>query len=108
LKVLDDFQLSFRLKDYPLDISGQDVTVGIAVRPEATVMTFAHAAFTVRQVIFAPLDEPGVVILLDVDSVLPMTITGAFRPRLRLSRSDIRRRIVCLRCVLVAVPHLDR
>jgi glycogen debranching enzyme len=84
LKVLDDFQLSFRLKDYPLDIKGQDIMVGIAVRPEATVLTYAHAAFTVREVIFAPVDDAGVVILLDVDSVLPMTITGAFRPRLRL------------------------
>jgi glycogen debranching enzyme len=84
LKVLDDFHLSFRLKDYPLDIEGEDVTARICVRPEATTLTYVHAAFTIRQVIFAPVDEPGVVMLLDVDSVLPLTITGSFRPRLRL------------------------
>ena len=33
---------------------------------------------------FAPIDEPGIVILLDVDSALPLTITASFRPRLRL------------------------
>jgi hypothetical protein len=30
-----------------------------------------------------PLDEPGIVVLLDVESVLPMTVTVRFRPRLR-------------------------
>src|SRR5262249_14220307 len=34
--------------------------------------------------ILAPVDEPGVVMLLDVESVLPLTIIGSFRPRLKL------------------------
>ena len=76
--------LSFRLKDYPLDIEAQDIAVSIAVRPEATILTYSHAAFTVRQILLAPIDEPGIVMLLDVDGVLPMTMIGAFRPRLRL------------------------
>ena len=59
LKLLDDFRLSFRLEGYPLDIDGTDVPPRIDVRPEATVFTYAHAAFTVRQIIFAPVDEPG-------------------------------------------------
>jgi glycogen debranching enzyme len=84
LKVLDDFRLSFRLHDYPLDIEGNDVLTQIEVRPEATVFTYAHAAFTVRQILYAPVDEPGIVMLLDVDSVLPLTVTFSFRPRLRL------------------------
>jgi glycogen debranching enzyme len=84
LKLVDDFGLSFRLKDYPLDIEGTDIQVGIVVRPEATILTYSHAAFTVREILFAPVDEPGIVALLDVDAVLPMTITGRFRPRLRL------------------------
>jgi glycogen debranching enzyme len=84
LKVLDDFALSFRLQDYPLDIEGGDVLATVLVRPEATVFTYSHAAFTVRQILMAPVDEPGLVMLLDVDSVLPLTVTGSFRPRLRL------------------------
>jgi glycogen debranching enzyme len=84
LQVFADFSLSFRLEGYPLDINGNDITASILVRPEATTFTYAHAAFTVREMLFAPLDEPGVVILLDVDSVLPLTITASFRPRLRL------------------------
>ena len=30
----------------------------IDVRPEATILTLSHAAFTVRQIMFAPIDEP--------------------------------------------------
>ena len=84
LKLIDDFNLSFRLQGYPLDIHGPDIAVAINVRPEATTFTYSHAAFTVRQFIFAPVDEPGIIMLLDVESVLPMTITGSFRPKLRL------------------------
>jgi glycogen debranching enzyme len=84
IKILDDFSLSFNLQGYPLDIHGPDVAIGITVRPEATIFTYSHAAFTVRQVIFAPIEESGIIILLDVQSVLPLTITGSFRPKLRL------------------------
>jgi glycogen debranching enzyme len=84
LKVLDDFRLSFRLEGYPLEIEGAQVLASVSVRPEATVFVYSHAAFTVRQIVFAPLGEPGIVMLLDVDSALPMTVLGSFRPRLKL------------------------
>jgi len=88
LKILDDFKLSFRLRGYSLEIAGEisgpEIEVSIDARPEATIFTYSHAAFTVRQIIFAPVDEPGIIMLLDVESVLPMRITGSFRPRLRL------------------------
>jgi glycogen debranching enzyme len=84
LKLVDEFELAFRLKDYPLEIQGRDVLARVEVRPESTTLVYAHSAFTVREILFAPLDEPGVVALLDVDSALPMTIVGTFRPRLRL------------------------
>jgi glycogen debranching enzyme len=83
-KILDELALSFRLDGYPLDIDGRDIMASIQVRPESTTLRYAHAAFTVRQIMFAPLDEQGIVILLEVDSVLPLTITASFKPRLRL------------------------
>lgn len=84
LKIVDDFGLSFRLSGYPLEIPGPDIASHIEVRPEATIFTYAHAAFTVRQIILAPIDEPGIVMLLDVQSVLPLSIVASFRPSLRL------------------------
>ncbi|MDQ3803316.1 MAG: amylo-alpha-1,6-glucosidase, partial [Acidobacteriota bacterium] len=85
LKILDDFELSFRVEGYPLEFRGSDTLARISARPEATVFTYSHAAFTVRQIVFAPVDEPGLVMLLDVDSTLPMTLTASFRPRLGLA-----------------------
>ena len=85
MKLLDDFELTFRIEGYPLGFRATETAVRINVRPEATVFTYSHAAFTVRQIIYAPVDEPGVVMLLDVESVLPMTIEVSFRPALKLA-----------------------
>jgi glycogen debranching enzyme len=84
LKLIDDFRLSFRLEGYPLDIDGAGILSYVTVRPEATIFTYSHAAFTVRQILFAPLREPGLVMLLDVDSTLPLVVSGSFRPALAL------------------------
>jgi glycogen debranching enzyme len=84
LQMLDGFELSFRVEGYPLEFKGSDTAALIDVRPEATTITYSHAAFTVRQTIFAPLEEAGVLMLLDVDSALPVVVTARFRPRLKL------------------------
>jgi glycogen debranching enzyme len=84
LKILDDFELSFRIEGYPLEFRGPDIAVQINARPEATIFTYSHAAFTVRQIIYTPVDEPGIIMLLDVKTVLPMSVTASFRPRLKL------------------------
>jgi glycogen debranching enzyme len=83
LKVLDQLQLSFRLEGYPLAVPLADLPGTIDVRPEATTIVSTHAAFTIRQIVFAPVDEPAVVILLDIDTALPITVVGSFRPALR-------------------------
>ena len=84
LKVLDDFELGFRIEGYNREYRANDLLVKITVTPEATILTYSHAAFTVRQIMFAPVNEAGIVILLDVDSVLPMTISAQFKSKMRL------------------------
>jgi glycogen debranching enzyme len=84
LKILEDFRLSFSLEGYPLQIPAEEILTTITTRPEATTFTYSHAAFTVRQIMFVPVDQPAMVMLLDVETTLPMRITGSFRPRLRL------------------------
>jgi glycogen debranching enzyme len=83
LKIVDDFNLAFAIEGYPLEIPAREIAVRISVRPEATTFTYTHAAFTVSQTLFAPLDEPALVMLLDVDATLPLRIAATFRPRLR-------------------------
>src|SRR6185503_4799475 len=84
LKILENFECNFKIEGYPLAFRGPDIAALINARPEATTFTYSHAAFTVRQIIFAPIDEPGIVMLLDVQSVLPLTVTASFRPKLKL------------------------
>ncbi|HXH07871.1 MAG TPA: GH116 family glycosyl hydrolase, partial [Vicinamibacterales bacterium] len=83
LEVLDDFRLAFSLEGYPLPIQAGEIVATIRVRPEATEFVYTHAAFTVRHVLLAPVGEPGIVMLLDIDTTLPLTVHGSFRPRLR-------------------------
>ena len=51
----------------------------VEVRPEATTITYSHATFTVRQHVLAPLDEPGLLVLLEVDTYRPLEIVASFR-----------------------------
>jgi len=85
LKILDRLEVAFRVEGYPLEFSGADTLAHVSVRPEATVFTYSHAAFTVRQTVFVPADEPCVVMLFDVESALPLQLSVSFRPRLKLS-----------------------
>jgi glycogen debranching enzyme len=80
LKVLDALQFRVQLDGYPIPMSANELPGTIEVRPEATILTWSHAAFTVKQIVFAPMDEPAIVVLLDIDTVLPMTVIGSFRP----------------------------
>jgi glycogen debranching enzyme len=84
LKILDDFALEFQIDGYNLPFRGADLLTAIEVRPEATVFTYSHAAFTVRQIVYAPVEEQGLISLLDIKTTLPMTIGVSFRPKLRL------------------------
>jgi glycogen debranching enzyme len=84
LKIIDDLEFYFKIEGYNLPFRGADLLTNIEVRPEATIFTYSHAAFTVKQIIYAPVDEQGLVILLDINTKLPMTVDVAFRPKLKL------------------------
>ncbi len=84
LKILEDARLTFNLEDYPVPSDGLQIMRRIEVRPEATTLVYTHPAFTVRQTILAPIDEPGIVMLLDVDALRPLTVSMSFRPDLGL------------------------
>ena len=85
LKLVDDFRINFRVEGYNLGFTGSDLLTQIDVRPEATTFTYSHAAFTVRQIVYAPVDEQGLIILLDIKTTLPMTVEVSFRSKLALS-----------------------
>ena len=79
LKLATGFHLDFRIPEYVDPLRGADVARTVEVRPEATTITYSHATFTVREHLIAPLDEPGLLILLEVDSYRPLEIDVGFR-----------------------------
>ena len=55
----------------------------IDVRPNVTILTYSHANFTIRQIMFAPRNAPdgaGVVVLFQIEAIRPMTLTFSFTP----------------------------
>jgi glycogen debranching enzyme len=79
LKLASGFSLSFRIPEYVEPVRGADVARSVEVRPEATTVTYSHATFTVREHILAPLDDPALLVLLEVDTYRPLEIVVGFR-----------------------------
>ncbi len=79
LKLADGFRLAFTIPDYMEPIRGADIARTVEARPEVTTITYTHATFTVRQHILAPLDLPGLLVLLDVETLRPLEITVSFQ-----------------------------
>jgi glycogen debranching enzyme len=86
-KILSNLRISAQMDNYPVPIDVNEHAAGIEVRPEATIITFAHANFTIREVIVAPKHGPegsGALILYQVEAIRPMTLTFSFTPNMQL------------------------
>jgi hypothetical protein len=80
IKWMHDFQLAFRVPKYTQPIPGRDVARHVTVRPEGVTIEYAYETFTVKQTVFSVLDQPAVVMLLEVDAIRPMEIVASFTP----------------------------
>ena len=85
LKLARQFRIDFRVPDYVEPVRGADVARTIEVRPELTTITYSHASFTVRQHILAPVDEPGILVLLDVRTFTDLELVVSFETVLQLA-----------------------
>ena len=82
-KLLSDMHIEAEMEDYPVPIDVNAQASSITVRPEATIITFSHANFTVREIIFAPkerADVAGAMVFYQIEAIRPMTLTFSFRP----------------------------
>ena len=79
LKLANAFHLDFKIPEYDAPVRGADVARLVEVRPELTTITYSHATFTVREHILAPLDEPGLLVLLEVETYRPLDVVVSFR-----------------------------
>jgi len=80
IKWLHDFELSFQVPKLVTPLPGHLMARTVTERPEGVTIEYAYETFTVRQHVFVPLDEPAVVMLLEVDAVRPLDVIARFTP----------------------------
>src|SRR2546426_3810387 len=83
LKLLHGFELEFKPPLYDAPVLGRDIARRVEVTPAGATIVYVHPAFTVTERLFAPLNEPAVVAVLEVDAVRPLEILARFRPDLQ-------------------------
>jgi glycogen debranching enzyme len=83
LKLVHDLTLSFSIAAYSEPIPAASLATRVVVTPESATVRYVHAAFTVDATWVVPIDEPGGLVLLDVHTSEPLTVTVRFRPDLR-------------------------
>ncbi len=83
IKLFHDARISVSVEglDNPVDFAS--IVHRIVARPEATTLIASDQLFTIRATFFSPVDEAGSIVLLDVDTVRPLTITVSFTPDLK-------------------------
>ena len=78
LKLLRDFKLKFRVGDVLLDGSGLPRT--ITVRPESVSVHYIYDSFTACATWFAPVNERGAIVTIEVNSFDPVAVEASFVP----------------------------
>ncbi len=93
VKLLSNLKITANVEGYNVPIAVNDHAASIEVRPDRTIITYAHIAFTVRQIIFssaavneaASAHQPttGPVVLYEFDCQHPTVFTLSFTPEMR-------------------------
>ena len=86
VKLVSHFSIHTQLAGYPIPINVNELASTIEVNPGRTTITYSHAAFTIRQHMFAPRGEasenPGAIVFFEIHSIRPMTLTFRFTPEM--------------------------
>jgi glycogen debranching enzyme len=76
LKLLRDFRLQFHTEGRALPAEALART--LITRPESSTIVYTSDTFSVRETFFVPVNEPGAIILLEVDTEFPLEIEARF------------------------------
>ncbi len=76
LKIFRDFHLTFHVGDRALP--AESLARTLTVRPESASILYVGDSFRVRETLCVPVNEPGAIILLDVETEEPLEVEGAF------------------------------
>jgi hypothetical protein len=86
VKLISNLRIRADIDGYNVPIYVNNEAAEIEVHPDRTIITYAHPGFTLRQIMFSPLEGPsgtGPVVLFQFDCLHPTTFTFAFTPELR-------------------------
>ncbi len=86
VKILSDFRISAELANYSVPIDVHALAAQINVTPAETIITYSHAAFTIRQHMFAVRRNTTPIISVaayfEIDSIRPLNLTFSFTPEM--------------------------
>ncbi len=80
LKLLRDFHLTFRLGEHVIFADSLPRT--ITVRPESASIRYVYDSFSVCETWFAPLNDTGAMVVVQVESAEPVVTEATFTPDL--------------------------
>jgi glycogen debranching enzyme len=89
VKLLSHLTIEADVEGYGVPIDVNQQSAAIEVRPDRTVITYSHPAFTVRQIMFSPAAastspaKTGPIVLFEFDCLHPTDFTFRFTPELR-------------------------
>ncbi|MGA2537131.1 MAG: hypothetical protein ABSF53_14035 [Terracidiphilus sp.] len=86
IKLLSHTTIEAQMEGYSVPIDVNEQAAEVEVRPDRTTITYSHAAFTVRQIMFSPSGADsgtGPVVLYEFDCLHPTDFTFRFTPELR-------------------------
>lgn len=86
-KILSNFRIRAELADYAVPIDVNALVAQIEVTPAETTIIYSHAAFTIRQHMFAPRGEEtpatGAAVYFEIESARPLDVTFSFTPEMQ-------------------------
>lgn len=82
-QIVENFSLQYRFDGMAMPDDLSHYAESIDVLPERTTITYSHPLFTIRQHLFAPIDEPAICMLLEIDTYQAFDLYASFFPRLQ-------------------------
>ena len=82
LKIFRELKLTFHFADHAIPAEAFARTV--TVHPESSSVLYSGDSFSVLQTFFVPLNQPGAIIRLEVESRVPLQIEASFQPDFQL------------------------
>ncbi len=86
VKLFSNFSIRAELADYPVPIDVNALAAEIKVSPAETMITYSHAAFTIRQHMFAARGQEqaavGAAVVFEFESARPLQVTLSFTPEM--------------------------